>query len=417
MLIFFGFLIIYVLFFVAGAAHALTPPPAPTPPSAPDRPTDRLIIKFKDSVSVPDRSQFLNSHELSDPYEVSRGHVYSAKFSRVSAQERIETLKNSEEIEYIEPDAIAAKLEVPSDPMIPSQWGLAKIQSFGAWDTTHGSGTVDIAVLDTGVDGGHSDVGPNIFVRENFTDVADGDRDGHGTHVAGIASALTNNGIGIAGVGFSSRIMSGKVLDDTGSGYYSWIINGIYWATDNGAEVINLSLGGTSPSIALQNAIQYAWDKGVVIAAASGNSNSKRALYPAYYMPAMAVAASDQNDKKASFSNYGSWVDVAAPGVSILSTYKGSYSTLSGTSMATPFVSGLAALVKGYNPAWSNAQIRSKIESSADAITGTGNYWTYGRINACRAVDCTPIVSLTPTPTPSKKPRWCVRLPTHPRCL
>jgi thermitase len=399
---------------------------------------------------------------LSDVKEGKRTKFYSAKFAKGTAAERVAALKSNPEIEYVEPDSIATKVEVPNDPMIGSQWGLAKIQSFGAWDTTHGSGSVNIAVLDTGVDGGHPDVGGNISLRANFTNVPDGDIDGHGTHVAGIASAITNNGIGIAGVGYTSHIMSGKVLDDNGSGYYSWIANGIMWAADNGASVINMSLGGSSGSTALQQAIQYAWSKGSIVVAAAGNSGSQRAFYPAYYTPAIAVAATDQNDKKASFSNYGSWVDVAAPGVSILSSYQGNYAYLSGTSMATPFVSGLAALVKGDHPDWTNAQIVNKIETSADAIPGTGTSWIYGRINACSAVDCTttiilstptptptatptptptpgiptptltptptvtptptpgsPTITLTPTPTPtpSSKPWWCKYLPTNSRCL
>jgi len=168
--------------------------------------------------------------------------------------------------------------------------------------------------------------------------------------------------------------------------------------------VIDLSLSGTSPSVTLQNALAYAWDRGVVIVAAAGNSGNSRANYPAYYTQAIAVAATDQNDKKAWFSSYGSWVDLAAPGVSILSSYKGNYSYLSGTSMSTPFVSGLAALLKGYHGEWTNAQIRTKLESSADHSNGTGSYWTSGRINACRAVDCQGAVPPTPSPTPTPTP-------------
>ena len=250
--------------------------------------------------------------------------------------------------------------------------------------------------------------------------------------------------------------MSVKALDDGGSGYYSWIANGIIFAADNGAEVINLSLGGTSSSSTLLSAINYAWNKGVVVAAAAGNDGRSRKLYPAYYSNSIAVAATDSNDKKASFSNYGNWVDEAAPGVNIFSAYKNDYANLSGTSMATPFVSGLAALLFGQNPGWSNAQVRNRIESTADRIPGTGTYWVHGRINACEAVGCasvaptptatatpspiptsistqeptltptatsspestpSPSPTTTPTPTPTPKPWWCVYVPNHTSCI
>ena len=239
--------------------------------------------------------------------------------------------------------------------------------------------------------------------------------------------------------------MSVKVLDNNGSGYYSWIANGIIWAADNGAKVINLSLGGTSSSFTLQNAVNYAWNKGAVVVAAAGNRNSTSRFYPAYYSNSMATAATDQNDKKASFSTYGSWVDVAAPGVDIFSTYNNDgYVTLSGTSMAAPFVSGLAGLIFGFHPDWNNIQVRDKLQSSSDQIPGTGSYWTYGRINACKAVDCillpTPTITPTPTPTPiptpsitpsptpeptpiptptptpTSKPWWCKYIPSHSLC-
>lgn len=399
--------ILLVFFLYTGVVSALQIPQAPEPPQPPEPPTDRVIVKFKDTASTAQRSRFFARHDLTQWDQLRQSRVFSAKLTQGSATEFVAALRNSTEIEYIEPDAIATKVEVPNDPLIANQWGLGKIQSFGAWDTTHGLADVDIAVLDTGVDGNHPDVGPKIAGRANFTNVADGDLDGHGTHVAGIASAFTNNAVGIAGAGYLSRILSVKVLDDNGSGYYSWIANGIYWAADNGAEAINMSLGGSSPSTTLQNAITYAWSKGVVITAAAGNNNRNRAFYPAYYAPVIAVAATDQNDRKARFSNYGSWVDVAAPGVSILSSYKGSYAYLSGTSMASPFVAGLAALVKGYHPDWSNTQVRGKIESTADRISKTGSYWTFGRINACLAVDCTTAGSTvlpTPTPTPTATP-------------
>jgi subtilisin family serine protease len=199
-----------------------------------------------------------------------------------------------------------------------------------------------------------------------------------------------------------------KVLGDNGNGSWSWISNGIVWAADNGAKVISMSLGGHSGSSTVQNAVNYAWSKGVVVVAAAGNDGNTTRNYPAYYTNAIAVAATNDNDAKASFSNYGSWVDVAAPGVSILSTKPSGYGRLSGTSMATPHVAGVAGLVwsTGLCGTTDNACVRTQIEALADPISGIGSYWTYGRINAARSLfnDTTaPAQSFVPSSTLGNK--------------
>ncbi len=172
------------------------------------------------------------------------------------------------------------------------------------------------------------------------------DGNGHGTHTAGIAAAVTNNARGIAGMAPEATIYAVRVLDESGSGTLQNVANGIIHAADNGADVINLSLGSPNDSITLKEAVDYAWNKGVVVVAAAGNDGSAQPTYPAYYSDAIAVAATDSDESKASFSNYGNWVDVAAPGVNIYSTYTdGGYASLSGTSMATPHVAGLAGLL------------------------------------------------------------------------
>ncbi|MFC1924461.1 S8 family serine peptidase, partial [Chloroflexota bacterium] len=253
---------------------------------------------------------------------------------------------------------------------------------------------IDIAILDTGIDQDHVDLAAKIVANMNFTSSGTVDDNyGHGTHVAGIAAA----GNGVAGIGFDSSLMNGKVLGDNGSGYYSWVASGVIWATDNGAEVINMSLGGTAYSSTLQSAIDYAWDNGVVVVAAAGNNGSSTQFYPAACTNCIAVAATSSSDSMASWSNYGDWVDVAAPGVSIYSTtINNNYGYKSGTSMASPHVAGLAALVftteadasgNGYR----NDEVRSAIESSCDDIglSGIG----HGRINAYRAVSGTTITT------------------------
>ena len=320
-------------------------------------------------------------------------------------------------VSYAEPNFKAYALAVPNDPYFSLQWGMTKVQGPEAWDISHGSSAAQIAILDTGIDKDHEDLAAKTVARVNFTTTAsDDDLYGHGTHVAGIAAALTNNSIGVAGLGYEASLMSVKVLNDSGSGYYSWVANGINWAANNGAKVINLSLGGSSGSTTLKNAVDYAWSKGVVLACAAGNSGNTSPTYPAYYSNCLATAATDSNDQKASWSSYGSWVDVAAPGVNIYSTFPNhpytinkslNYDYGSGTSMATPHVAGLAGLLFGYNLGLSNTQVRSAIETYADDIAGTGSYWSQGRINAYRSLSSlsvTPTPTLTPTPTPTVAP-------------
>ena len=408
--------------------------------------SDRIIVKFRPS-SFAQKQNLIKDLGLSRFENLRLKDVVVLQVPKNRALELVTSFSRSSLVEYAEKDELAFALEIPNDPFYANQWGLDRIQAPGGWDVSHGSATVKIAILDTGIDGGHPDLGAKIVASVDCTrfcnSVSPRDGNGHGTHVAGVASAVTGNGQGVAGVGYNSALLSVQVLDSGGSGYYSWVANGIIWASDNGADVVNLSLGGTSSSSTLRDAVEYAWNRGVVVVAAAGNSGNTSRLYPAYYSPAIAVAATDQNDKKAYFSTYGSWVDVASPGLDIFSTYPGGYTNLSGTSMSTPFVAGLAGLLFAHHPGWTNSQVRNKIESSADAISGTGTYWRYGRINVCKALDCTgslaspspsptpsPSPSLEPTPTPtptptpspspspssSPKPWWCKYLPSHYLC-
>lgn len=323
-------------------------------------------------------------------------------------------------VKFAEPNYEMTALLDPNDPNFSDQWGLKTIQAPLAWDITSGSSGVKIAIVDTGIDKDHPDLSPKVDSWINYSSSrSSDDLYGHGTHVAGIAAAITNNGLGVAGTGFNTHLLSVKVLDDSGSGYTSSIANGITWAANNGARVINLSLGGGSTSKTLEDAINYAWNNNVVVVCAAGNDGKSLALYPAYYQNCIAVAVTDENDQKTSWSNYGSWVDVAAPGLDIYSTLTNhkskmtstrNYGYASGTSMATPFVAGLAGLIFGENPSLTNVQVRSIIENTSDKISGTGTYWVFGRINAYSAVlgfsstltaTPTPLVTFVPTATPS----------------
>lgn len=325
----------------------------------------------------------------------------------------IRALSKNPNVIYAERNGIAYVDADPNDPYdnttcydsskhgCVTQWAWAKIQAYQAWDITTGLSSVKVAVVDTGIDNSHPDL-PAVVTQKDFinNDNNAEDDNGHGTHVAGTIGALTNNSTGVAGLNWNVSLMAAKVLNASGSGSYLAVSNGIKWAADNGATVINLSLGGSVPSTTLKNAVDYAWNKGVVLACAAGNNGSSAKSYPGAYNNCIAVAATDENDAKASFSNYGSkWVDVAAPGVRILSTlpnssvylntqygYYQNYDSLNGTSMATPHVAGLAGLVWATGQCTTASCVRSKIENNADKISGTGTYWAKGRINAYKAV-------------------------------
>jgi subtilisin family serine protease len=212
--------------------------------------------------------------------------------------------------------------------------------------------------------------------------------------------ACSNNGLGIAGMAPNVRLMPVKVLDDSGSGGYDAVAAGIEYAVDNGAKIINLSLGGSSPSNTMYNAVRYAYDHNVLVLAAAGNyaQSGNPIVYPAAYDEAMAVAATDSGDNHASFSEYHPYVEIAAPGVSIYSTVNnGGYQYLSGTSMATPHVAGLAALIWSMAPGYTANQIRAAINASAVDLGAAGrdDYYGYGRIDAFNALDEFLVLALT----------------------
>jgi len=339
-------------------------------------------------------------------------------------------------VEYAEPSFVAHGLGAPDDARWPEQWNLTLIGAEAAWGITTGSADVTIAFLDTGITLDHPDLEARLWVNEGeipdngvdddgngqaddvhgwhfYTAVQAGqivrrennnvtDDNGHGTHVAGIAAAESNNGIGIAGLSWEARIMPVKVLDEYAEGWYADIIAGILYAADNGADIINMSLGGEDDSQAFRDAVTYAHDRGAVLVAAAGNDGGA-VLYPAAYGEVLAVGAVDQNDRRADFSNHGPELDVVAPGVDVLSTWpwRGGYFRSSGTSMAAAHVSGVAALMlsAGSNP--SDIEISEAVRATAvdPGEAGKDEYYGCGRIDAYAAVRA--VVVLTPTPTSS----------------
>jgi hypothetical protein len=288
-------------------------------------------------------------------------------------------------IEYIVPDYKRGNNQLPNDPFINQQWAVNTLQLNDVWqlEIDH---EVIVAVIDTGVDNTHEDLQGRVIQGYNFihgnTNTMDDSLSSHGTMGAGIIAAITNNGIGITGATHNVKIMPIKVLDKNGSGYDSGIIEGIIYAADHGADVINLSLGGSQFSQALWDVVKYAYSKGVVVVAAAGNEASTVG-YPAAFPEVIAVGATDHLDRKASFSNYGRPLDLVAPGVQILSTTSmDTYSYADGTSFAAPYTAALAGMLKGKSPSLTPAQIEWLMESTALDLGNSGwdHYFGYGRI-------------------------------------
>ncbi len=285
--------------------------------------------------------------------------------------------------------ATASVPTISNDISSAMQWSFLKTRVPEAWQVTSGDSGIIIAVLDTGIDEQHEDLQGKVVGRVNFTTSATTDDVyGHGTHVAGIIAAMANNGLGIAGMAYDCRLLNVKVADDGGWVTAGALAKGIIWAVDHGARVINMSLYLLEPSAEVERAVDYAWSKGALLVASSGNYLGNRLTYPACYERCLAVAATDGRDEVALWSGRGDWVQVAAPGVSIYSTLPGNkYQALSGTSMAAAHASGLAGLLFSVankdGSGWANEVVRTAIESGCDPLL----YGVKGRINAVKAME------------------------------
>jgi thermitase len=318
----------------------------------------------------------------------------------------ISALGRNPNFEFAEPDYIANVILTPNDPLYSTHlWHLPKVSAPAAWDVTTGAASVVVAIVDSGVDANHPDLRGRVLAGYDF---ANGDSDpsddnGHGTAVAGTAAASGNNGIGVAGVAWGVSILPVKVMGANGSGSYSAVASGINYSADRGARVINLSLGGTSSSRTLQNAVNYAYSKGSLLVAAAGNNGNSTPVYPAAYTNVVAVSALNKSDTLPSWSNYGSYVAISAPGEGITTTWPGnSYVTISGTSFSSPVVAGAAALALSVNPALSNKGATDLLLATADDLGAPGYdiYFGAGRVNAAKIAAGAAPVTGDPDTTP-----------------
>lgn len=318
----------------------------------------------------------------------------------VARENFIEAVTKKDHIKYAEKNATQQALATPNDPRFGDQYAPQQVNAPTAWDTTFGDSSVTVAVVDTGAQYDHPDLAAN-YASNPGRDFVDSDSDPapdvpqdeyHATHVSGCAAAVVDNGTGVAGQG-NSTLINGRALDENGSGSTADIADAIQWAADRGADVINLSLGGGGYTDTMKNAVSYATTNGALVIAAAGNDGSSSVSYPAAYSECLAVSAVDSNENLASFSQYGDSVELAAPGVDVLSTTtqtRGSYEQLSGTSMATPVVSGVAGLTLAQWGSLSNSDLRSHLKSTAADIGLPENQQGSGQVDAGAAVTTEP---------------------------
>lgn len=374
----------------------------------------RKIVVFKSGV---------HENEKATVIEHSRGlkekdlDFINAKAVSLPDNDSEKEIKNNPNVLRIEDDVIVEALDKESkeeksfdnnrraqtnSPAQVLPWGIDRIDAELVWPSGNTADPVKVAVVDTGISKDHPDLKANIKGGVNIINPfkSSDDDNGHGSHVAGIIAALNNN-IGVVGAGPAANLYAVKVLDRNGSGFLSDVISGIQWSVANGMKVVNMSLGTSQDIQSMHDAVIAAHNAGVIVVAAAGNSG-KAVIFPAAYPEAIAVSATDQNNQLASFSSRGPEVDLAAPGVNILSTYKGTnYAILSGTSMAAPHVAGSAALVLSaalINPALCDTitidgkcdpdEVQKKLQDKATDLgtSGFDNLYGWGLVNAFNAV-------------------------------
>jgi subtilisin family serine protease len=353
-----------------------------TVPHTPRYATNLLLVKFARTASRERTDALLRDVDATIDRSLPAIGVHVIRMAPARREEVLARLRQSRLVADVERSVVYEGVLVPNDDVFDHQWGLRRIGLPLAWDLTTGSSSVAVAVLDTGVNAAHPDLKGAVLPGRDIVNNDDNPTDdqGHGTSVAGIIAARTNNFTGQAGVCWSCSILPVKVLDASGSGDTSLIAAGIIYAADQGAEVINLSLGGVGTTDTLEEAVAYARSQGAVVVAAAGNEGSTEPFYPAASPGVLSVAASDESDKLYSWSNRGGWVKLAAPGCDVATTLGGAYEFFCGTSAATPVVSGLVALARSAKPDAPGVDVESAVEDAAAAVPTQGV--AVGRVDA-----------------------------------
>ena len=415
-----------LLFLLAAAmpvsADEPKPPAAPDPDAPPvveatgETVPGEVIVKFRDVASAAEvtRSRGLEIASTTGARANGLPDVVSTRGRPVA--QVLEELRSDPAVEYAEPsyvvrvvnDGAIAAVGV-NDPLTAGQYSLDRMRVRDAWSLSDG-GTGVVAVLDTGVQPDHPDLSGRVLPGRDFVnnDANAADDNGHGTWVAGIISAKPNDGYGVAGISWTDQILPVKIMNSSGTGSTSGLINGIVWAADNGATVINMSVGGFPYSQTVQDAINYAWSKGIVLVGAAGNNNREEKFYPASMANVISVSATQREDEFSHWSSYGPSVDVSAPGSSVQTTNCtaavcpnrgwGSHTYISGTAFATPNVAGVVALIRAKYPTWTPQQVVDRLYATVDDLgyAGWDTRYGRGRVNAYRALGAS--VAASPRP-------------------
>lgn len=375
---------------------------------------DELLIQFYAGVSKDISDEVLRGQGVSEADEIQSIRVKRIKVPEQALEQVMAALAKNKHVKFVEKNYIADPVAIPNDPSFPVQWHLSKIFAPQGWDVSTGQSLVKIGIADSGVDPAHPDLASKLLPGYNFYDNNTDTQDvyGHGTQVAGSAAAIGNNGVGISGVAWNNGIVPLRVTDTSGYAYSSTMANAVTYCADHGIRVVNLSFAGTSSSATVQTAIDYAWKKGTIVFAAAGNSASSVTNYPAGYNNVVAVSATTSTDTRASFSNYGSWITVAAPGSGIYTTSRGGgYASVSGTSFASPITAAVGALVLSVNQSLTAQQVVDIIKQSADDL-GTSGFdqdFGYGRVNVAKALAAAQVAVVQTDGTP---PTITVSTPT-----
>ena len=365
-----------------------------------------VVVKFRDSSRGPEVAAARGLTIAADAGGLPKGFPAVFSTNGRAVDQVLTELRADPAVEYAEPSYVVQLAEegavaavAVNDPKLGVQYSLSQMRVSDAWSLSKGASNL-VAVLDTGVQANHPDLSGRVVAGYDFVngDSNAADDNGHGTWVAGIIAAKSNDGYGMAGISWSDRILPVKIMNASGTGSTSHLTSGIVWAANQGAKVINMSVGGFPYSQYVQDAVNYAWSKGAVLIGAAGNNNREERFYPASYTNVVSVSATQANDEFSHWSSWGPAVDVSAPGSSVLATNCtasicphpdwGSHVQVSGTSFATPNVAGVVALIRARYPSYSPQQVVDRLIGTTDDLgyAGWDNRYGRGRVNAYRAL-------------------------------
>lgn len=364
----------------------------------------RLLVQPRPGLSDEEFAKILKVHGAKSVGRIPGINVHIVQLPPNASEKAVAAqLAHNPHIKFAERDMLLKPELTANDTYYFSEWHLTTIGAPSAWDISNGN-SITIAIVDTGVEASHPDLAGKLVAGWNYADNNSDTSDvfGHGTKVAGTAAAITNNGIGVAGVAGGAKIMPIRVTNTSGLGSLSYMASGIVWAADRGARVANLSFEAVGGYSTTQSAAQYMKNKGGLVTTAAGNGGTQQTF--AYSDTNIVVAATDGVDNRASWSNYGDFISLAAPGVSIYTTAPGAgYGAVSGTSFSAPITAGVVALMMAANPTLPAAKIQSLLYSTALDLGSAGKdiYFGYGRVNAGAAVLAARNTSISDTVAPT----------------